>query len=115
MGVVPVVQDLLEQVRVGTGRHRDEQVAREDPAAVGDAGGFECGLRLGEPGRQVEQHALELRVRAQRRGQQRPVATARVEHRAGSQTVAGVGQREAVGCGLGDHAEPGQRPQQPGQ
>src|SRR5215472_13015977 len=80
--VIPVVDDMLEQVSIAAARHLTEEVAAEHLAAIGQAVISEvlCGS-LDDMG-PFEDDASQTRVRTQNAGYQRPVAAADVDNRA---------------------------------
>ncbi len=79
--VVPVVDDVGQDVAVASGRHRREEVAPDHVAPPGQPGRRHALARaLGDRGT-VEQHALRRRVHLQDGSQQQAAPTTDIDDR----------------------------------
>ena len=87
--VVPVVDDMLEQIDVGPCRHRLVEVPGHELDAIRNAIGLELGGRILEDVGCVEEHATRLRVRLQDRGERVAVAAGDVRNHTGLREVVG--------------------------
>lgn len=99
--VVPVVDDVAEQVEVASLGHGVEEAPAHYAAAAVEALCVQACARLLRGVRQVEQGALDARIGLQDRREQRAVATADVDH------VAGGGEVVAGDDGVGEDVDAG--------
>ena len=98
LGVLPVVDDRLQQVRVAPRRHGVEEAAADDLEALGDRR-FEVGSHALDDVRLVEQDAAQVRVRLEQPGEERARPTADVDDLREAAEVVGVEQRPVDAAG----------------
>jgi MFS family permease len=89
--VVPVVDDVLDDVRFSAGRHFVEEVATDSLASRLQSRFGDLGARFVGGLRQVEDDPVQIRIRIQNADQQRAIASAYVDQR--------TEWREIVRCG----------------
>src|SRR5262249_27848741 len=77
--VVPVVQDALEEVSVGTGGNGREEIARSELAAIIDTGIREMRARRSNGVGQVEEDSAHVRMRGEDRRNEMTVAAADID------------------------------------
>jgi hypothetical protein len=92
------VDDAREQVRVGAGRHRVEEVTHPALRAVGQAVRRQAPARLRDRRVAVEQHAVQVRRHAQDRREQDAASAADIDEPADAAEV--VGGDHVVGLAL---------------
>ena len=104
--VVPVVDNVLEQIDVGTGRHGLVEVARRELDAVGDTICIELRGRVLEHIGRVEEDAARLRVRLQDRGERMAIPAGDIGDHAGLREVVGRKDRRDRGVREARHGAP---------
>src|SRR4051794_34600044 len=77
LGILPVVKNRLQQVRIGTRRNRLEEAAADNRATLAEAIEQRAGVR--DHIRLVEEHALDRLVSRQERREQRTTAAADID------------------------------------